>query len=642
MNNIRNFCIISHIDHGKSTLADRLLEITGTIPKEKMREQYLDMMSLERERGITIKMQPVRMKYRRTTQNSTRDYAEFLRSSASASETSSVPRSSAQVEHYVLNLIDTPGHVDFSYEVSRALAAVEGAILLVDATKGTQAQTLANLRLAKKQGLVIVPAVNKIDLSSAKISEVKEELAQLLGISHSGILEISAKTGVGIEDFLDKVIEKTPSPKINSENRLRALVFDSVYDIYKGIIAYIRVFDGDVKKGDKIQMFYSGAKTEALEVGIFSPEFKPVEKLQAGEIGYVATGIKDPELVRVGETIILANLHKSSFANIRESKLAKISDIQPLAGYQEPKPMVFASFYPAGEGDYDLLKDALQKLKLNDSSLFYEPESSLALGRGLKCGFLGTLHLEIVSERLKREYNLDLIITSPSVLYYIKKKSGLEEKISSAQEFPDLSEIQEMKEPWVKLEIITDQNYFGAIMELLKTTRGLYLDTEYLGKSTLVIKYEVPLSEIIIDFYDTLKSISQGYASMNYEPFDYRIADLVKLDILVAGDKVEPFSKIVPEKRAYVEGRALVDRLKEVLPRQNFAVALQAIIGGKIIARETIGSLRKDVTAKLYGGDYTRKRKLLEKQKKGKKRLKQFGRVEIPQNVFLEVLKKPH
>lgn len=610
-NHIRNFCIISHIDHGKSTLADRFLEITGTIEKRKMREQFLDQMELERERGITIKLQPVRMKY-------------IL---------DGVP--------YILNLIDTPGHVDFSYEVSRSLAAVEGAILLVDATKGIQAQTLANLYLAQEQNLVIIPVINKIDLPNVQIEETEEEIQAIMdstgspqvGTDDGDIIKISAKEGTNIETLLRMVIKKIPFPLSSESEGLRALIFDSVFDSYKGVIAYVRIINGQIKKGDKIFMMASGAKVETLEVGIFKPALSPTEKLGAGEIGYIATGLKEVGQCRVGDTITL------------ESEKSRVKS---LAGYKEPKSMVFASFYPIEGSDFDLLKDALSKLNLNDASLVYEPESSSALGRGFKCGFLGMLHLEIIAERLKREYGLNLLITAPSVAYQLLTKNDFSKGtkphlIFSSAEFPDSSQIKEISEPWVRLEIIVPNTYLGSIMQLLQSIEGEYKETISLSEKIILLRHETPLREIIIGsggpFYDQLKSISSGYASMNYSFLNFLPADLVKLDILVAGEKVEAFSRIISRKKVYYEGRAMVKRLKEILPPQLFAVALQAAVGGDIIARENIKVMRKDVTGHLYGGDYTRKRKLLEKQKRGKKKLKTIGRVRIPQEVFLKILK---
>lgn len=578
--NIRNFCIIAHIDHGKSTLADRFLELTGTIEQRKMREQFLDMMDLEREKGITIKLQPVRMEFQ-------------------------IPNS----KFYILNLIDTPGHVDFSYEVSRSLAAVEGAILLVDASQGIQAQTLANLHLAKEQGLAIIPVINKIDLVNARVEETEKEIKNILGEGIE-ILKISAKNGTNVKSVLEAIFEKVPPASGDSEAPLRALIFDSQYDPYKGVVAYVRIADGFVKKGQKILMLASRVESEVLETGVFKPELKPAETLRAGEIGYLATGLKEIEKCRVGDTITADGAGQ------------RANGIKPLVGYQEPKSMVFAGFYPIDGDDFDLLKNGLDKLKLNDASLSFQLESSEALGRGFQGGFLGLLHLEIVSQRLKREYGLNLIITAPSVAYVGGSTSHMEE-------------------PWVKLEIISPSRYLGPVMKLVSGLSGIqYKDTQYLGPEKVLLVYEAPLREIIMDFYDRLKSATAGYASMSYELVGYRRADLVKLDILVAGEKVEPFSRIVPKARACQEGRVLVEKLKEVIPPHQFSIPLQAAVGGKIIARENIKPLRKDVIAGLYGGDYTRKKKLLEKQKRGKKKMKRVGGVDIPQEAFLDVLKR--
>lgn len=588
MHNIRNFCIIAHIDHGKSTLADRFLELTGTIEKRKMQEQFLDTMELERERGITIKLQPVRMQY----------------------------------GDYMLNLIDTPGHVDFGYEVSRSLAAVEGAILLVDATQGVQAQTLANLYLAQAQKLVIIPVINKIDLPNAKIAEVEEEITNLLLVDPADILKISAKEGTGVKEVLDAVIEKVPSPSTTDE--FKALIFDSSFDIYKGVLAYVRVFGGIVKAGDKLKLHASKANVDVIEVGTFTPTLKKNDHLGAGEIGYIATGLKDVGKVRVGDTLL---------------RLGYVG--QALPGYKEPRPVVFASFYPEDGDRYDDLRDALGKLRLTDASLSYEPESSPALGRGFRLGFLGMLHVEIISERLRREFKLALIVSTPSVEYHIKIKNQNEKiKIRSAALLPDPSRIETLEEPVVYLNILSPVSYLGQLMKLMTEYRSEYQATDYLTKEIIILKYRVPLGEIITDFYDRLKSVSSGYASMSYEPAGYQASDLVRLDILVADDLVEPFSKIVPRELAYQEGKRIVEKLKIVIPRQWFAVSLQAAIGGKIIARETISAMRKDVTGYLYGGDVTRKNKLLDKQKRGKKKMKERGSVEIPQSVFLEMLKK--
>ncbi len=588
MKQLRNFNIISHIDHGKSTLADRFLELTNTVPKNKMKERFLDMMDLEQEKGITIKMQPVRMNY----------------------------------GDYILNLIDTPGHIDFGYEVSRSLAAVEGAILLVDATKGIQAQTIHNLELAQKQKLTIIPAINKIDLSQGQIEESRKELAQLLGISEKEVFLISGKKGTNVKELLETVIKQVPEPKGSIEKPLKALIFDSKYDAFKGILAYVRIFDGEIKNGDNFYLMASKTKGEVKEVGIFSPELKPIESLKAGEIGYIATGIKEPNLIRVGDTI--TNLDNK---------------ISALPGYKEPKPVVFASFYPENSDDFELLKKGLAQLKLNDAALNFEPETKKVLGRGFRCGFLGSLHIEIVSERLHREFGLNLIISRPQVSYKIVNQKDEEIFIYSAGDWPDSLQIKESQEPWMKLEVITPQQFLGPVLELLKQSRGIQIEIKYLlsGKSLLI--YEVPLREIIVNFYDKLKGITQGFASMNYEMIGYKKGDLVKLEILIAGQKEEAFSTIVPKEKAFEEGKSMVKKLKKVLPSQLFSVPLQAIIQSKIIARETIRARRKDVTASLYGGDVTRKRKLLERQKRGKKELKEKGKVHIPSKIFLEMFK---
>ncbi len=593
MKNVRNFVIIAHIDHGKSTLADRFLELTETVEKRKMQDQFLDQMELERERGITIKLQPVRMQY------------------------------NFQGEDYTLNLIDTPGHVDFSYEVSRSLAAVEGAILLVDATKGVQAQTLANLQLAQTQGLVIVPVINKIDLPNSRVEEAEAEIRNLLP-DQSEVLKISAKLGEGVEEVLWEVIKSVPSPDSNklTNKDFKALIFDSEFDTYKGVIAYVRVFGGEIKSGEKIKLFASKARGDVIEVGYFMPFLKKEQKISNGDIGYIATGLKDPGQVRAGDTIM------------------NFSGDGPLPGYKEPKLVVFASFYPENSDDYDLLKDALSKLKLTDASLVYEPESSPGLGRGFRLGFLGMLHIEIISERLHREFKLSLIISTPSVEYHVTTKKKQVMMIRSAASLPDPSYLEKIEEPMVDLEILSPVEYMGSLMKLISELRSIYLATDYLTKEVVILKYRVPLSEIITDFYDRLKSVSSGYASMSYESAGYQESDLVRLDVLVATELVESFSKIVPRSESYQEGKRMVEKLKKIIPPQLFAVALQAAIGGKIVARETISAMRKDVTGYLYGGDVTRKKKLLEKQKKGKKKMKEIGRVEIPQKVFLEMLKK--
>ena len=599
MKHIRNFCIIAHIDHGKSTLADRFLELTGTVEKRKMHEQYLDTMDLERERGITIKLQPVRMHY-------------LLDS----------------IE-YQLNLIDTPGHVDFTYEVSRSLVAVEGAVLLVDASKGVQAQTLANLHLAQQQKLVIIPVINKIDLPNARTDQVKEELAYLLGIESEEILEISAKSGMGVEKVLQRVIEKVPSPVQESGESeiLKALIFDSTFDVYKGVVAFVRVFSGSIKQAMPIVAYATKTKAEIMEVGYFSPKLIESESLGAGEIGYIATGLKDPGQIRVGDTITIPkSLDNKSF--------------KPLDGYKEPRPMVFASFFPKEGEQYDFLKDALSKLKLTDASLIFEPEASAGLGRGFRVGFLGMLHVEIISERLYREFNLNLIISTPSVEYAVTLKNGEKVMIRSAAKLPDVSKVESISEPVVAMEIILPVSYLGSVMELVATYRNTYHATEYIGKETALLKYDMPLSEIVTDFYDKLKSVSSGYASMSYEPKGVVKYDLIRLDILIATELVEPFSRIVPREKAYLEGRAMVTKLKEIVPPQMFEVSLQAVIGGKIIASESIRGHRKDVTQHMYGGDITRRQKLWKKQKEGKARMKETGRVNLPQDVFLKMLKR--
>jgi len=590
MQKIRNFCIFAHIDHGKSTLADRFLELTSTIEKRKMHSQYLDMMDLERERGITIKMQPVRMKYK----------------------------------DYILNLIDTPGHVDFSYEVSRSLLAVEGAILLVDATKGIQAQTVSNLEMARQEKLTIIPVINKIDVPQAKVGETEKEVAGLLGADKSEIIRISAKTGENVEKVLEAVVEKVPPPKEGRDDlALRTLIFDSMYDPYKGGLAYVRVFDGRVRKGDKIYLIQSGAKGEVKETGIFRPELTVKDALSAGDIGFVATGVKDSENVRVGDTITDAP-----------------SGVLPLPGYKEPQPKVFLSIYPEVSDDFELLKTALEKLKLNDAALTFKPEMKEGLGRGFQCGFLGLLHVEIVAERLRREFDLDLVLSTPSVIYKVFTTDNKEITIHTSADWPDPGRISLSQELWAKLAVLSPSRYLGPVLELLETIDSRQIETNYLGADKMELVYETPLREIITkNLYDKLKGASQGFASMSYEMLDWRPAQLVKLDILVLGRKEEALSRIVPEKDAYREGKRIVEKLKEEMPSQLFSVPLRAAVGGKILARETVRAKGKDVIAPLYGGDYSRKRKLLEKQKKGKKELKEKGRIKIPSRVFLEVFK---
>jgi len=602
---IRNFAILAHIDHGKSTLADRMLEITNTVEKRKMKEQILDGMDIERERGITIKLQPVTMSY----------------------------------QGYKLNLIDTPGHVDFSYEVSRSLAAVETAILLVDATQGIQAQTLANLYLALEQNLTIIPVVNKIDLPAADVPKTKNEIIKLLGCQEEEILATSGKTGEGVAEVLEEVIKRgLPPQETNSEknpiNYPRALIFDSKYDIYRGVVAYVRVFNGIVKKGDNLRLLATKVESEVLDCGVFKPDYVSTGELKAGEIGYIVTGFKQVADCRVGDTVT-ANEGVSHF-----------SKITPLVGYKEVKPMVFAGIFPREGSDFKELREAMDKLKLNDAALAYEPERSDALGFGFRCGFLGLLHLEVFQERLRREYNLDLIVTVPSVAYKVLKRGGEEMIIRTPQKLPDPNHIEKIEEPWVSLDIITPKTYLGNVMKLAQEKRGIYRNTEYISSegedSRVILHYEIPLSAILTDFYDKIKSVSAGYASINYEYLDYRPADVVKMDILVAEEPIEALATIVYRDDAYRQGREVVDILKNNLARQMFAIKIQAAIQGKVIAAEKLSAMRKDVTAKLYGGDVTRKRKLLEKQKKGKKKMMAAGKgsVEIPPDTFVKILKR--
>ncbi len=593
---IRNFCIIAHIDHGKSTLADRMLEITKTVDKRKMKDQILDGMDIERERGITIKLQPVTMEH----------------------------------NGYKMNLIDTPGHVDFSYEVSRSLAAVETAVLLVDCTQGIQAQTLANLYLALEQDLTIIPVINKIDLPAANPEKTKREIVKLLGCSKDEILSASGKTGEGVEKILQAVIDRGGAPKNSQETKTRALIFDSKYDEYKGVVAYVRVFDGIIKKGDRIKLMATRATSEALDVGIFKPDYFSTGSLDTGSIGYLITGFKEVGECRVGDTVTLINS----------------SDVDPLDGYKEVKPMVFAGIFPREGSALEDLREAMDKLKLNDSALVFEPERSDALGFGFRCGFLGLLHLEIFQERLRREYNLDLIVTIPSVAYKVYKKNGEELIIRTPQRLPDPTEIDKIEEPWVSLDVISPKDYMGNIMQLAQEKRAIYKNTQFISSGTdeqrVILHYEIPMSAILTDFYDKIKSISAGYASINYEYLDYRVADVVKMDILVAEEPIEALATIVYRDEAFRRGKEVVNVLKDSLPKQMFVLKLQAAIGGKVIAAERISAMRKDVTAKLYGGDVSRKRKLLEKQKKGKKKMMAAGKgsVEIPPDTFVKILKK--
>ncbi len=588
---IRNFCIIAHIDHGKSTLADRMLQITGVVDERSMRAQYLDRMEIERERGITIKSQAVRLPWR------------------------------VDGVDYVLNLIDTPGHVDFTYEVSRSLAACEGAILLVDAAQGIEAQTLANLYLALGNDLNIIPVLNKIDLPAAQPEKYAEELAHIIGCSPSDVLKVSAKTGEGVKDLLDYVVRQVPAPIGDAEAPARALIFDSVYDVYRGVVTYIRVVDGYLPARERIRMLSTGATHELLEVGVISPEPKPTEGLGIGEVGYLMTGVKDVRQSRVGDTVTTQNRPAAA----------------PLAEYQHPKPMVYSGLYPIDGSDYPLLRDALDKLQLNDAALTYEPETSAALGFGFRCGFLGLLHLEIVRERLEREFNLDLISTAPNVVYRVVKEDATEAVVTNPSEFP-IGKIAEVYEPVVRATILTPSDYIGSIMELCQSRRGTMQGMDYLSADRVELRYTMPMAEIVFDFFDQLKSRTRGYASLDYEPTGEQMADLVKVDILLQGEPVDAFSAIVHKDKAYSYGVEMTKKLRELIPRQQFEVPIQAAIGSRVIARESIRAIRKDVLAKCYGGDITRKRKLLEKQKEGKKRMKMVGRVEVPQEAFIAAL----
>jgi GTP-binding protein LepA len=591
---IRNFCIVAHIDHGKSTLADRLLEKTGTLTKREMEEQVLDNMELERERGITIKAQAVRLVYKRENG-----------------------------EEYILNLIDTPGHVDFNYEVSRSLAACEGAILVVDATQGIQAQTLANCYLALDHGLEIVPVINKIDLASARPEEIKTEIEDVIGLEAHDAPLVSAKAGLNIEQVLESIVEKMPSPEGDEEAPLKALIFDSYYDSYKGVVCYVRVKEGTVKEGVKIKLMISEKVYEVNEVGVFSPNFLPVPELRAGDVGYITASIKNVGDARVGDTITEA---------LRPAT-------EPLPGYRPAIPMVYSGIYPVDGAKYEELKEALEKLQLNDASLHFEPETSIALGFGFRCGFLGLLHMEIIQERVEREFNLDIITTAPSVIYKVTKTDGTVIDITNPTNLPSPTEISFMEEPMVKASLITPTEYVGAVMDLCQTRRGTYIGMEYIETTRAVLTYDIPLNEIIYDFFDALKSRTKGYASLDYELIGYNETKLVKLDILLNGEVVDALSMIVPEERAYSRGRGMAEKLKEIIPRQLFEIPIQAAVGSKIIARETVKAMRKDVLAKCYGGDISRKKKLLEKQKEGKKRMRQVGSVEVPQEAFMAVLK---
>lgn len=591
---IRNFSIIAHIDHGKSTLADRLIEYTGTLTKREMEEQILDSMDLERERGITIKAQAVRSIY------TARDGQE-----------------------YMLNFIDTPGHVDFTYEVSRALAACEGALLVIDATQGIEAQTLANVYLALDNDLEIIPVINKIDLPSADPERVKHEIEDVIGIDASEAVLTSAKTGIGIEDILEAIVAKIPAPEGDAQKPLKALVFDSKFDAYKGVVLYFRVIDGRVRKGMKIRMMSTGAEFEVTEVGVFKPNPVIVDELDAGQVGFLAAAIKNVKDARVGDTITDANNPAA----------------EALPGYRKATPMVYCGLYPVENSDYDNLRDALEKLQLNDASLVFEPETSVALGFGFRCGFLGLLHMDVIKERLEREYNLALITTAPNVIYEVFRTNGDVELVDNPSNFPDPTVIDHVEEPYVNATIIVPKDYVGAVMELSQEKRGEYENMTYLDETRVMIHYALPLSEIIFDYFDRLKSATRGYASLDYELAGYRASDLVKVDILLNGDPVDALSAIVHREKATVRGRQLVEKLRSLIPRQMFEIPVQAAIGNKIIARENVRALRKDVLAKCYGGDISRKRKLLEKQKEGKKRMKQVGSVELPQEAFMAILK---
>jgi len=592
-NQIRNFCIIAHIDHGKSTLADRMLGITGVVEDRNMRAQYLDRMDIERERGITIKSQAVRLPWKSGIDN----------------------------QDYILNMIDTPGHVDFTYEVSRSLAACEGAILLVDCAQGIEAQTLANLYLAMENNLTIIPVLNKIDLPAAQPEKFAVELAKLIGCQPEDCLRVSGKTGDGVVDLLDQIVKQIPAPVGDAKAPTRALIFDSVYDLYRGVVTYVRVVDGHLSPRDQIQMYSTGVRHEMLEVGVISPEPMASNGLGVGEVGYLITGVKDVRQSRVGDTVTTYNNPAKT----------------PLAGYKDPKPMVFSGLFPIDGAEYPMLREALDKLQLNDAALVFEPESSAALGFGFRCGFLGLLHMEIVRERLEREAGLTLISTAPSVVYKVTLDDGKKLTVTNPSEYPD-GKIAEVLEPVVRATILAPSEFIGTIMELCQQRRGILKGMDYLSEDRVEIRYTLPLAEIVFDFFDNLKSRTRGYASLDYEPTGEEVGDLVKVDILLQGEKVDAFSQIVHRDKAYAYGVMMTEKLRELIPRQQFEVPIQAAIGAKIIARENIRAIRKDVLAKCYGGDITRKRKLLEKQKEGKKRMKMVGRVEVPQEAFIAAL----
>ncbi|ACU75900.1 GTP-binding protein LepA [Catenulispora acidiphila DSM 44928] len=589
---IRNFCIIAHIDHGKSTLADRMLQLTGVVDERAMRAQYLDRMDIERERGITIKSQAVRL-----------------------------PWQADDGKTYILNMIDTPGHVDFTYEVSRSLAACEGTLLLVDAAQGIEAQTLANLYLAMENDLQIIPILNKIDLPAAQPEKYAEEIARLIGCEPDDVLRVSAKTGVGVADVLNEVVRRVPAPAGDPNGPARAVIFDSVYDSYRGVVTYVRVVDGHLTKRERIAMMSTGATHELLEIGVISPEPTSSQGLAAGEVGYLITGVKDVRQSKVGDTVTTQNK----------------GALEALGGYKEPKPMVFSGIYPIDGSDYPELREALDKLQLNDAALVYEPETSAALGFGFRCGFLGLLHLEIIRERLDREFNLDLIATAPSVVYRVGMEDGTEHIVTNPSEMPG-GKVMSIHEPVVRATILTPNDFVGAVMELCQSRRGALLGMDYLSEDRVEIRYTLPLAEIVFDFFDSLKSKTRGYASLDYEPTSEQQADLVKVDILLHGETVDAFSAIVHKDKAYAYGVRMTERLRELIPRQQFEVPIQAAIGSRVIARESVRAMRKDVLAKCYGGDISRKRKLLEKQKEGKKRMKMVGRVEVPQDAFIAAL----
>ena len=593
MKKFRNFCIIAHIDHGKSTLADRLLETTQTISEREMMDTVLDSMDLERERGITIKSHAIQMKYIH------------------------------EGEEYTLNLIDTPGHVDFSYEVSRAIAACEGALLLVDATQGIQAQTISNLYLALEHDLTIIPVANKVDMDGAMIDEVKDQIVDLIGCDREDIIEASGKTGIGVPAILEAIINRVPAPSGDEEAPLQALIFDSMFDQYRGVIAYYRIFNGKLKKGDRIRFYNTGNNYEADEIGVLQLKMVEKKEVSAGNVGYVVTGIKESKEIKVGDTITTVNNPSP----------------QPIQGFQNVKPMVFAGIYPVDTDDYEDLRDSLEKLQLNDASLTFEPETSLALGFGFRCGFLGMLHMEIVQERLEREFDMSVITTVPNVGYIAHLNKGETKIVNNPSELPDPTLVDYIEEPYISAQMITKPEYIGNIMNLCMDKRGILKNQVYLTPTRVELSFEMPLGEIVIDFYDKLKSISRGYASFDYHMIGYKESDLVKLDIKLNGENVDAFSALIHREKAQDFGRRICEKLKELIPRQQFMIAIQAAIGAKIVARETLSALRKDVTAKCYGGDITRKRKLLEKQKKGKKRMRQVGNVEVPQKAFLAVLK---